>query len=67
VRVEVAGGRLVHPRDLHVAAQRDRADPVLDPPPRALQERRREEDVEAARTHAHGERDEEVPGLVDED
>ena len=35
VRVDVGRRRPVHPRDLHVAPERDRADPVLDPvPPR---------------------------------
>jgi hypothetical protein len=30
VHVEVARSRAVHARDLHVAAERNRADPVLD-------------------------------------
>ena len=49
--LDVAGRRPVHPRDLHVAAERDRADPVLDPVAASLRERGREEDVELARPH----------------
>ena len=67
VHVEVARRRAVHARDLHVAAERDRADAVLDPVPPRLHERRREADVELARVHPDGARDEEVAGLVDED
>ena len=65
--VEVAGRRPVHPRDLHVAAERDRADAVLDSVALPLRERGREEDVELPRPHLDRERGEEVPGLVDED
>ena len=60
VDVEVAGRGPVHARDLDVAAQRDRPDPVLDPVARGLRERRREADVELARVHPDGARDEEV-------
>ena len=65
--LEVGARRLVHPRDLHVAAERDRADPVLDPFPLPLHDRGREEDVEAPGPHLHGERGEEVARLVNED
>src|SRR5918992_5104473 len=67
IRLEVADRGLVHPRDLHVAPERDRPDPVLDSVPDALHERRREEHVEPARAHPDRERDEEVAELVDED
>ena len=68
VHVDVARRRPVHPRDLHVAAERDRADAVLDPVPRRLDERRREADVEAcAGACRPRDRGEEVAGLVDED
>ena len=67
VDVEVAGRRPVHPRDLHVAPERDRADAVLDSAALPLRERGREEDVELPRPHLDRERGEEVPGLVDED
>ena len=46
-----AAGRCM-PGNLHVAAERDRADSVLDPVARDLDERRREAQVEAARPHA---------------
>ena len=67
VGVEIARRGPVHPRDLHVAAERDRADAVLDPVPLPLHERGREEDVEAPRAHVHRQRGDEVAGLVDED
>src|SRR5919109_839667 len=67
VHVHVRGGRTVHPGDLHVAAEGDRAEAVLDPLPVPLHERRREADVEAARIHPHRPGGEEVAGLVDED
>ena len=47
-RVDVHRRRPVHAGDLHEAAQRDRAEPVLDPVPRRLPDRRREPDVEPA-------------------
>ena len=67
LRLEVGARGLVHPRNLHVAAERDRTDAVLDPFPLPLHEGGREEDVEAPRPHIHRKRREEVPGLVDED
>ena len=63
----VVRDRTVHARDGHEAAERDRADPVLDAVPRRLRDRGREADVEAARPEPDGERREEVPRLVDED
>src|SRR5207244_6280733 len=65
--VEIRRRRTVHPRDLHVAAERDRTDPVLDPLPPHLHERGREADVEPARTHPDYARDEEVSRLVQQD
>src|SRR4029077_18201251 len=47
VRVGVARRRTVHARNLHVAAERDRANAVLDPVPLLLDDRRREAHVEA--------------------
>src|SRR5437763_9359547 len=67
VHVRVRGRRTVHPRDLHVAAERDRPEAVLDPVPVPLDERRREADVAAARVHPDRAGGEEVAGLVDED
>jgi hypothetical protein len=67
VRIEVAARRLVHAGDLHVAPEGDRPDPVLDPVVHPFEERRREENVEAARPHPDRQRREEVPRLVDED
>src|SRR5439155_3719769 len=66
VHVHVGRRGPVHPGDLHVAPERDRADPVFDPLALDLDERRREADVEAARAHADGSGGEEVAGLVDE-
>src|SRR5262245_24298466 len=57
----------MHSRDLHVAAERDRADPVLDALAANLHERRREADVEAARPHLHQACRAEMTELVDED
>ena len=51
----------------HEAAERDRADPVLDAVSRRLRDRGREADVEATRPEPDGQRGEEVPRLVDED
>ncbi len=67
VHVEVGRRRPVHPRDLHVAAERNRADAVLDPFARRLQEGRRETNVEPARAHPDGACRGEVAGLVDQD
>ena len=67
VRVGVARRRAVHAGNLHVAAERDRADAVLDPVPLLLDDRRREAHVEASRAHPDEDRGEEVAGLVDED
>ena len=64
---QVRRRRPVHSRDLHVAAERDRADAVLDALPLDLGERRRKADVEAPRAHADRPRGEEVARLVDED
>src|SRR5579862_335142 len=57
----------VHARDTHEPAERDHADPVLDPAVPDLREGRREADVEAPRPHPDGERDAEVTELVEED
>ena len=65
--VDVDGRRAMHPGDLHEASERDRADPVLDPVPRRLPDRRREADVEAPRAHPEHEGHHEVPELVHED
>src|SRR5207244_907404 len=54
-----------HAGDLHVTAEGDRADSVLDTVARRLEDRRPEAEVELARRHAHRARGEEVPGLVD--
>jgi hypothetical protein len=62
---QVARRRPVHARDLHVAAERDRADPVLDSPTRRLRDRGPEADVELARRHPDGTRRNEVTGFVD--
>src|SRR5947208_1330967 len=67
VRENVTGRGPVHPGDLHVAAERERGDAVLDPASHPLDERWTEAEVELARGHADGARDEEVPGLVHED
>ena len=67
VQVDVGRRRPVHPGDLHVAAERDHPEPVLDAVVHPLHQRRREADVEAPRPHPDGERGEEVPGLVDQD
>src|SRR6185369_16570880 len=57
----------VHPRDLHVAAERDRAEAVLHAVSLFLRDRRREADVEPPRPHPDRERGVEVARLVDED
>ena len=62
---QIPGRGAVHARNLHVAAERDRADAVLDPVPLRLHERRREAEVELARVHPDAAGDEEVTGLVD--
>ena len=67
VDVEVARGGPVHARDLHVAAERDRSDAVLDPVPLRLHDRGREAEIELARVHPDAAGDEEVARLVDED
>src|SRR5262249_48379949 len=64
---QVARLGAVHSRDLHVAAERDRPDAVLDAASYPLHERRREAEVELARSHADGTGGEEVTGLVDQD
>ena len=64
-RRQVTRRRAVHPGDLHVAAERDRADPVLDTVADGLDDRRPEAEVELPRRHPHGARREEVPRLVD--
>src|SRR5664280_601844 len=63
-RFRIALARSEHARNLHVAAERDCADAVLDSLARRLYQRRREAHVEAPRPHARGERHEEVPGFV---
>src|SRR5436190_15549995 len=67
LHVHVRRRRTVHAGDLHVAAERHRADAVLDALAPHLHERGREAEVEAPRAHADRPRDEEVPRLVDED
>src|SRR5205807_796229 len=57
----------MHPGDLHVAAERDRADAVLDSLSLHLHERRWEPEVETARAHPDRARDEEVSRLVEKD
>jgi hypothetical protein len=64
---EVARGRPLHPGNAHVASERDRPDPVLDPVPADGDERGREADVEGTRLHPDEPRDREVPQLVQED
>ena len=63
--VQVARRRPVHAGDLHVAAERDRADPVLDAAAHRLDDRRPEAEIELPRRHPDGARGEEVPRLVD--
>ena len=63
----VVRDRPVHPRDGHEAAERDRADAVLDPVSHRLHDGGRKPDVEAARAQPDRERGEEVTCLVDED
>ena len=67
LNVQVGRSRTVHAGDLHVAAERNRPDSVLDPVARDLHQRRREAQVEPARPHTDRPRDEEVAGLVEED
>ena len=57
----------VHSRDLHVAAQRDRAHAVLDAVAGRLEHGGREPDVEAPRLHSDRPGREEVACLVDQD
>ena len=64
---EVSCGRPLHPGDTHVAAERDRPDPVLDPVPADGDERGREADVKGTRLHPDEPRDREVAQLVQED
>src|SRR5439155_22800593 len=64
---DVARGRPVNPRDLHVAAERERGDAVLDAVTHPLDERRPEAEVELARRHPDRPRDDEVTGLVGQD
>ena len=66
-RFEVPRRGTVHARDLHVAAERDRADAVLDPLAPELHDRGREPDVELARLDADRERGDEVAQLVHQD
>src|SRR6185312_6852796 len=65
--VEVARLGPQHPRDLHEAAQRDGPDAVLGALPGALQDGRREAQVEPQRTHAGRLGGAEVAELVDGD
>jgi hypothetical protein len=67
LHVQVGRSRTMHARDLHVAAEWDRPDSVLDPFAFDLDERRWEAQVETARPHADGTRDEKVAGLVQQD
>src|SRR5262245_30564286 len=67
VHIQIGRRRPVHPRDLHVAAEGDRAEPVLDPVPGRLQQRGWESDVELPRPHANPARGEEVARLVNQD
>jgi hypothetical protein len=67
VHVQVGRRRPVHARDLHVAAERDHAEAVLDPVARPLDRRGREPDVELPRPHPDPARREEVAHLVDQD
>jgi hypothetical protein len=65
--LDVRRRRAVHSRDLHVAAERDRPDPILDAVAHDLDESRRKADVETAWSHADSPRDVEVAGLVQQD
>src|SRR5581483_873094 len=65
-RRQVTRRRPVHPRDLHVAAEREDADAVLDVPANLLHDRRPEAEVELARRHSDRARGEEVPCFVNE-
>jgi len=65
-RLDVAACRAVHAGDTHHAAERDRAEPVLDALALHLEERRRKPDVEAARPDPDEQRDGEVTELVQE-
>src|SRR5439155_15945295 len=67
LHVQVGRSRTVHARDLHVAAEWDRSNPVFDAVAHHLHQRRRETEVKAARPHANATRNEEVAGLVQED
>jgi hypothetical protein len=63
---QVARRGAVHPGDLHVAAERERRDPVLDAVAARLDDRRPEAEVELPRGHPDCASHEEVAGLVDE-
>ena len=67
LHVDVRRRRPVHPGDLHVAAEGDRADSVLDSLSPHLHECRRETEVEAAGIHSDCTRDEKVARFVQED
>ena len=64
LHVQIGRRGTVHARDLHVAAERDRADSVFDSLAAHLHERRWEAEIEPPRAHADQAGDEEVPGLV---
>src|SRR4029077_15141839 len=64
---QVDGLRAGHADDLHVAAERDRADAVLRVALAPPQQRRREADVELRRPGTDALRGQEVPELVHED
>src|SRR5215207_9446691 len=66
VRVHVGRRRPVHSGNLHVTAERDRPDPVLDVVAAHLGNGGREADVELPRAHTHEPRRIEVAGLVNE-
>ena len=53
-RLQIRRGRPVHPRNLHVAAEWDGTDSVLDSFALHLDDRRGKADVETTRAHAHG-------------
>ena len=67
VRVDIGRLWTRHAGNGHVAAERDDADRVVDVVPAHLGDRRAEPDREPARTHANGDRTEEVAALVNED
>src|SRR5258708_37060693 len=59
--------RPVHPRDAHEAAERNGADPILDPVVTHLRDRRGKADVEASRADPDEQCHGEVTELVQED